>query len=244
MEPWLNSNGLIDKDESKATSLSKRAGVRLLELCTTDSQARAGGDPQEMRTKEEQGAVLMDERFEANVHDWIGCTELGHDRTGDGCCALHCNLGACVLSSPRASVRWFELRVRASSNLKWWTTGSHRLQTRLSRRSSTCCAYGHGDPERARRRLESRLKSRIEQIDRACKLTQDQRSKLNVAGRGDIKRAFARAEELMAKYASVRPGWIGERRFAREHRRVSPGDDGARLFRRGFVVCEDSAEDL
>ncbi len=31
MEPWLNSNGLIDKDESKATSLSKRAGVRVLD---------------------------------------------------------------------------------------------------------------------------------------------------------------------------------------------------------------------
>ena len=55
-------------------------------------------------------------------------------------------------------------------------------------------AFGHGDPDGARRRLESRLKSRIEQIDRVCKLTPEQRNKLNVAGRGDIKRAFARIE--------------------------------------------------
>ena len=76
--------------------------------------------------------------------------------------------------------------------------------------------YGHGDPDGARRRLENRLKSRIEQIDRVCKLTQDQRSKLNVAGRGDIKRAFARADELMAKQASVRPGADPQRQFARD----------------------------
>jgi hypothetical protein len=76
--------------------------------------------------------------------------------------------------------------------------------------------YGQGDPDGARRRLESRLRSRIEQIDRVCKLTQDQTSKLNVAGRGDIKRAFARAEELKAKHASVRPGVEGERQLARD----------------------------
>ncbi len=77
-------------------------------------------------------------------------------------------------------------------------------------------AYGHGDPEGARRRLESRLKSRIDQVDRACKISEEQRTKLAVAGRGDIKRAFARAEELMRKYASVRPALGGERAVFRE----------------------------
>ena len=67
-------------------------------------------------------------------------------------------------------------------------------------------AYGQGDQETARKRLESRLKLRIEQIDRVCKLTPEQRNKLNAAGRGDIKRAFARAEELKGKHAAGRPG--------------------------------------
>jgi hypothetical protein len=56
--------------------------------------------------------------------------------------------------------------------------------------------FGRGNAEEARRRLESRLKSRIEQIDRACALSPEQRNKLAVAGRGDIKRAFARLDEL------------------------------------------------
>ena len=76
--------------------------------------------------------------------------------------------------------------------------------------------YGQGDPEGARRRLLTRLKTRIEQIDRACKLTQEQRNKLNVAGHGDIKRAFGRAEELSAKHASARPDIDGQRQLARD----------------------------
>jgi hypothetical protein len=77
-------------------------------------------------------------------------------------------------------------------------------------------AYGHGDPEGARRRLESRLKSRIDQVDRVCKISEEQRNKLTVAGRGDIKRAFARADELLRKYASARPALGGERLVFRE----------------------------
>ena len=96
-----------------------------------------------------------------------------------------------------------------------------------------------GRPGAVRQRLESRLKSRIEQIDRVCKLTPDQRSKLNVAGRGDIKRAFARADELKAKYAAGRPGTTAGGSFWMDYRRVSPGDrpssivlETARCFRR------------
>jgi hypothetical protein len=64
-------------------------------------------------------------------------------------------------------------------------------------------ALGHGDEVQARRRLESRLKFRIEQIDRVCKLSPEQRSKLNVAGRGDIKRLFAQIDKLKEKWADV-----------------------------------------
>jgi hypothetical protein len=67
-------------------------------------------------------------------------------------------------------------------------------------------AFGQGDSEQAHRRLETRLKSRIEQIDRSCKLTAEQRNKLNVAGRGDIRRFFARIGEFKAELARVVPG--------------------------------------
>ncbi len=70
-----------------------------------------------------------------------------------------------------------------------------------------------GDPEAAQRRLEARLRSRIEHIDRVCKLTREQREKLNAAGRGDIKRAFARAKEIETKYAGLRPGVQNQRQL-------------------------------
>lgn len=56
--------------------------------------------------------------------------------------------------------------------------------------------YSLGDTEPMRRRLETRLKTRIDHVDRACKLTPEQKVKLNVAGRGDLKRVFARMDEL------------------------------------------------
>jgi hypothetical protein len=64
-------------------------------------------------------------------------------------------------------------------------------------------ALGRGDAESARRRLESRWNFRIDQIDRACKLSPEQRSKLNVAGRGDMRRFFAQIDALKAKWADV-----------------------------------------
>jgi hypothetical protein len=67
-------------------------------------------------------------------------------------------------------------------------------------------AFGQGDSEESHRRLESRLKSRIDQIDRACKLTAEQRNKLSVAGRGDIRRLFTRITDFKAELARVAPG--------------------------------------
>ncbi len=52
-----------------------------------------------------------------------------------------------------------------------------------------------GDVDSARMLTESRLKSRIGYIDHLCGLSLDQRKKLEVAGRGDIKRFFDRARE-------------------------------------------------
>jgi hypothetical protein len=52
-----------------------------------------------------------------------------------------------------------------------------------------------GDADSARRITESRLKSRINDIDHLCGLGADQRKKLDLAGRGDIKRFFDRIAE-------------------------------------------------
>jgi hypothetical protein len=52
-----------------------------------------------------------------------------------------------------------------------------------------------GGADSARMLTESRLKSRIGYVDHLCGLNQIQRKKLEVAGRGDIKRFFDRVEE-------------------------------------------------
>ncbi len=77
-------------------------------------------------------------------------------------------------------------------------------------------AIGQGDPDRALTQLEARLKLRVEQIDRDCKLTPLQRNKLNVAGRGDIKHAFAHIEELKARYRDFPRGFADAAQLAND----------------------------
>jgi hypothetical protein len=50
-----------------------------------------------------------------------------------------------------------------------------------------------------RRHLEWQLTVQLQDINRACSLTQAQRKKLELAGRGDIKRFFDRYEQLVRK---------------------------------------------
>jgi hypothetical protein len=56
-----------------------------------------------------------------------------------------------------------------------------------------------GNAARARQRLLSQLAMQIETIDRACRLTDAQKNKLQLAGRGDIKRFFDRYEKAKVK---------------------------------------------
>ncbi|HLQ43829.1 MAG TPA: hypothetical protein VK137_03800, partial [Planctomycetaceae bacterium] len=51
---------------------------------------------------------------------------------------------------------------------------------------------------------ETQLKLQAEEVDRACGLTEAQKKKLQLAGRGDIKRFFERVEELRKKFLLVR----------------------------------------
>jgi hypothetical protein len=51
----------------------------------------------------------------------------------------------------------------------------------------------------ARNKLDSSLTVRIEDLERACGLTEAQKKKLRLAGRGDIKRFFDKVEEMKRK---------------------------------------------
>jgi len=64
--------------------------------------------------------------------------------------------------------------------------------------------YGPGGADRARQRLESRLSSEIQQVDELSGLTPEQKKKLELAGRGDIKRLLDRAREKMAVIGRAR----------------------------------------
>jgi hypothetical protein len=59
-----------------------------------------------------------------------------------------------------------------------------------------------GNASMARRRLDSQLTWQIDSIDRASTLTEPQKIKLRLAGRGDIKRFFDRCESVKRKYQS------------------------------------------
>jgi hypothetical protein len=60
--------------------------------------------------------------------------------------------------------------------------------------------YGAGSSEAdVQARLDIRLQQKLEKVDRICGLTDTQKRKLQLAGRGDIKRLIDRAEKLRAK---------------------------------------------
>jgi hypothetical protein len=55
--------------------------------------------------------------------------------------------------------------------------------------------FWNGNASAARQELESQLAAQISDIDRACSLTDTERKKLQLAGRGDIKRFFDRIQQ-------------------------------------------------
>jgi hypothetical protein len=56
----------------------------------------------------------------------------------------------------------------------------------------------------ARNKLDSALALRVDDVDRICGVTEGQKKKLQVAGRGDIKRFFDRVEETKRRFESVK----------------------------------------
>jgi hypothetical protein len=59
---------------------------------------------------------------------------------------------------------------------------------------------GVGNLATIQRRMDSLLTLKIEEVHRTCLLTDDQKQKLRLAGRGDVKRFFDRIEEKRRKY--------------------------------------------
>lgn len=57
-------------------------------------------------------------------------------------------------------------------------------------------AFGTWGAAFGRRQLECQLTEKLQDLDRGCSLTQAQRKKLELAGRGDIKRFFDHYERL------------------------------------------------
>jgi len=62
----------------------------------------------------------------------------------------------------------------------------------------------HGSAAGARESLNSQLALQAEHVDRACELTDAQKKKLQLAGRGDIKRFFDSYEEIKKKFQSLK----------------------------------------
>jgi hypothetical protein len=60
------------------------------------------------------------------------------------------------------------------------------------------------DAAGARQRLDSLLALRIDEVDRASHLTEDQKQKLQLAGKGDMKRFFARYQTVKKRFQLVK----------------------------------------
>jgi hypothetical protein len=60
-----------------------------------------------------------------------------------------------------------------------------------------------GSAAGARRRLDAQLAAQIRDVDRECTLTEAQKQKLRLAGRGDIKRFFDRYEDAERQFQSA-----------------------------------------
>ena len=63
---------------------------------------------------------------------------------------------------------------------------------------------GRGTAAVIRKRFDSQLLLQVEELERTCGLSESQKTKLQLAGRGDIKRLFDRVDELHKKFQLVK----------------------------------------
>ncbi|MEJ7638140.1 MAG: hypothetical protein WKF75_09230 [Singulisphaera sp.] len=67
--------------------------------------------------------------------------------------------------------------------------------------------------------IESQLTLRVDDIDRTCKVSPDQRAKLLLAGRGDVRRFMDRVDEKRKKFEGVRKD---RNKFGMFHQELQP----------------------
>ncbi len=80
--------------------------------------------------------------------------------------------------------------------------------------------FGGGGADAFRRDLEFRLTAHLKRVDRIYTLTEFQKKKLSLAGRGDIKRLFDHAEETRREVQQESIDRVELRRVLREFRRL------------------------
>lgn len=64
--------------------------------------------------------------------------------------------------------------------------------------------FGGKTTSQVTKRLDSLLALRVESVERACGLSDGQKNKLQLAGRGDVKRYFGSVEEVRREFRKVR----------------------------------------
>jgi hypothetical protein len=83
-------------------------------------------------------------------------------------------------------------------------TGGRRLRARIPVGTLDQLVFGNGqNAENGRRRLDALLNQKIIAVDQFCQLTENQKQKLQLAGRGDIKRFTDRVESLRPAFQQV-----------------------------------------
>jgi hypothetical protein len=108
-----------------------------------------------------------------------------------------------------------------------------RMAVRIPDRQFERWLFGNdGDTDTARRIAEARLRSRVSFIDDVCRLTRPQRKKLELAGRGDLKRFFDRVRVLRQQFRTA------EDDLDRLARLIEDAEAEGELFRREFFGDE------
>ena len=195
MEPWLKSNGLIAQGTQPSVP-ARRCGPRC--GCETWSSPRPTRRGRSTRRRiDRQSKTQMKNRCETKrMRRTQVCRLRQLVFLALGAWALMpCAGRAQQAGGDRQLVRrpendLFDLQIEDAID-QLTRVRANAIADDLSRGQ-----YSLTNAEAFRARLEGRLKIRIDHVDRACKLAPEQRAKLNVAGRGDMKRVFARMEEL------------------------------------------------
>ena len=63
---------------------------------------------------------------------------------------------------------------------------------------------GSGNAEAGKKRMDSQLKLKLDELTRVCQITDEQKKKLSLAARGDMKRFFDDVEAVRKKFLAVK----------------------------------------